>query len=519
MLIGCYLVCQPHLLEYKQFSSLLTLLSVVNCYEVMVIAACVHILRRLPSSRESSTLIVVEVLFLLDATFTNNSCLAVNFSRGMLVLTVAMTLGFVKFYALESAAGPGRSYFGESRGILVASMVFTYSFQPVMAAHAPQAGALQSCMTYLVWLGYGALPLFIHKMDTPVAAVASSAEVRAVFQEKNLQRVVMVMALVVPLLHVAGQSWVHRAPFEWDFLVPMLVGLMLALPELFPDISKTYTRLATLALLGGCVLTSGADTGWRIHLDPLPAELSSTRLTLLFSAACFILGWLRSGRTSRLDLALAALTAMLALFGSHSGNMFEFLLAPKGLKIIIFIVLSVTWAFFDRNYWLHSALIIANLFLVLQCFSAGNESLQMPSELFYYIPIVAFLVMLPYRSVAEVWALVPYVTIFVCGCLRAGELNGVALLYAVIAGGAIAAGYLLYGRAAVYAVCAYLVIVLLRRWNGGATTGISWGWLAIVLAFALFVLGFYGTRSRLTSTAEGNRFDEMSDAFSSTLPP
>jgi len=39
MLIGCYLVCQPHLLEYKQFSSLLTLLSVVNCYEIMVIAA------------------------------------------------------------------------------------------------------------------------------------------------------------------------------------------------------------------------------------------------------------------------------------------------------------------------------------------------------------------------------------------------------------------------------------------------------------------------------------------------
>src|ERR1700712_647750 len=81
MLAGCYMVCIPYLYQ-RELGGLLVLLGVINAYELMVIVACCFIMRRTARSREPLPLVLVELLFLFDVTFTINACLPLNFQQG-----------------------------------------------------------------------------------------------------------------------------------------------------------------------------------------------------------------------------------------------------------------------------------------------------------------------------------------------------------------------------------------------------------------------------------------------------
>src|SRR4051794_2202424 len=68
MLIGCYIVCVPYLFEFKIIGGLIDLLGAINAYEIIVVLTCGFLIRNMPQSRESATLLLVELLFLLDIT-------------------------------------------------------------------------------------------------------------------------------------------------------------------------------------------------------------------------------------------------------------------------------------------------------------------------------------------------------------------------------------------------------------------------------------------------------------------
>ena len=208
------------------------------------------------------------------------------------------------------------------------------------------------------------------------------------------------------------------------------------------------------------------------------------------------------------------MTVLFAIAGSQAGRMYEFLIVPKFAKVVLIMLISTAWIYLDQNYWINFALALANVFLILQFWAIGNELIQMPLEFYYCIPIVCFLTILCFRSRIDIWAaLVPFTSIFVCGCLRAGEPGGVALAFTLIAFLTLAAGYLLYERSAIYTVCGYVAIVLVRRHGAGASVGISWGWIAIAVAFALFALAFYVTRSRLGGEIESSSDERPSSTF------
>lgn len=512
MLVGCYLICLPHLFEFNHFSSLLKLLSVVNCYELMVIGACVYVLRFLPACREGRTLIVVEVLFLFDATLTNNSCLSANYSRGLVVLAVALGLACIKIFALETASRSAPSLFGASRGVLLAALFYTYSFQAVLAAKVTDTTWRKEFAAHLVWLGLGALPLFVRRPEPDVepAAVSSSAEIRAVFHDLKLQRVIALLALLLPALHVSGQSWVHRMPVEVEFLVPLVIALAIAADEYYrAEVWSICARVAAIGLLSWNVFSSVPDSGWSIKLEWLDVFFTPTRLNLSFAALAFGTAWLRTGRTQRLDLGLALLCGMLAIAGGNAAKMSEFALAPNGVKLVGCLILCGVWCWLDRTYWRVATLTLANGLLLFNF--AGVEN---PYEILYYAPLVLLVLSLPFKSDAR-WAMCVWLATFACGCWRAAEPTTAAIVYGFVVFAALAVAYLLFKRSALLLLVAYTVIAVARRIAAQSDGGMSWGWLAIVLAFGLFILAFYVTRTHLAGGGAPSSTD--AERASSTL--
>jgi hypothetical protein len=487
MLIGCYLVCLPHLFEYKQISSLLTLLGAINSYELMVIFACIYMLRKLPESSEWKTLLIVEVLFLLDATFTNNSCFSVSFSRGLIVLVSALAIGFIKVIVLELMSGKG--VFKASLPILATGMIFTYSFQFFLAKEALDFDHLRPLVSYFVWLVFGTLPLFsgVGKV-TQTPAVSSSAEIRAVFHADSVQRATTIIAVLVPCAHLAGQSWVHRAQFQYQYLVPIVVSLFVTAPDYFrlPKL-KPWLRLAPLIVLGWSIVDSneaGNDS------------VSVLRLNLIFAAFCYGVSWWRTGRPARDGLGVTAILAVSAISGGNRHEMFDFLLGPKLECLIPVLLISALWLVFDQNYLQNVIVSTVSLFLIFRYICQIGIQIDALHELLYYIPIVAFLTQLRFEDRRPMHRLWLWIAIFLCGCWRSGESTDASLVYTCCASLSLAAGYFFVHRASKFGVACYTSIVIVRRVVPAPTGGLSWGWVAIAIAFGLFALAFYATRLR-----------------------
>src|SRR6185436_4948868 len=98
MLIGCYIVCVPYLFELKIIGGLIDLLGAINLYEFMVVLTCGFLIRHIPASRESRTLVLVELLFLLDVTFTVNGSLPIHFRWGLILAAGSLALALIKIF-------------------------------------------------------------------------------------------------------------------------------------------------------------------------------------------------------------------------------------------------------------------------------------------------------------------------------------------------------------------------------------------------------------------------------------
>ena len=84
---------------------------------------------RAPRSRECSLLLVVELLFLFDVTFTANLCLPEHALYGFAVLAGSLLLAFLKMHLLEY--GARFPVFRGVRRVLGPALIFLFSFPSV----------------------------------------------------------------------------------------------------------------------------------------------------------------------------------------------------------------------------------------------------------------------------------------------------------------------------------------------------------------------------------------------------
>ncbi|MCY3023573.1 MAG: hypothetical protein NTW87_31725, partial [Planctomycetota bacterium] len=207
MLLGCYLISLPHLLTPRpDITELLVLLGVINIYEGLVILACGFILRRLPASREATLLLLIEILFLFDMTFTASSCLTRHFKLGLGVAAAGFVLALLKLYALET--GARHALFHRLKRFLIPALLVLYSFQGVLVLHSSEFPALRALCAYAIWLTFGALALLLPPDISDAVPPAAPW-----WAARSFRCAVGSLSLGLLALQLVAQSWVHRAAF------------------------------------------------------------------------------------------------------------------------------------------------------------------------------------------------------------------------------------------------------------------------------------------------------------------
>ena len=496
MLIGCYIICLPNLFDYKDFKGLLTLLCVINLYEAMVIAACVFIFRRLPGSTEGATLLLVEMFFLFDATFTVNGCLVVSYAWGMLALAISLTLALVKILVLE--AGAGSKLLGGIKAILIPAAVFTYTFQPMLRL----GSAKPMTASGLLWLVYGALPMlliFWRPVSEPKDGDATGDKA-PLWRCGLFRELVLFLALLLPGLQLAGQTWVHRAPFSFGFLLPLVFSLLTILPLLVRKLETRHLAAVRLIVTASLLLPAAFVAGAGVESVAIFGQsllLSEFRFSVAFAAAAYLVMWRRERRSTQLSLFCGLFT--LALLGHDAASIADFFVQPEWHKIAVCVPLAFFWLYFNRAYI--PALSIMTFFLLLatRCVAGTQYDFNATKEFLGYWPICALLTSLVLKHPGRGLRISLLACVFSMGAGRFSADDLPSLVYFLVAFGALlAAGTFLRRALTIYVVFAYLVAASMARFGVPMPdTSIKWGWGVIVLAFLLFIVAFLITRQHL----------------------
>jgi len=450
MLVGSFLVSIPYLHQHRQIGVLLILLGVVNLYEAMVISAIAYVCRRAPLSHESSMLILVETLFLFDATFTVNACLPASYGWGVALGAASLALAFVKVFAIER--GAGRSIFSGMRAFLFAALAFVYTFQGALAFHAAERPAERAAATYAVWLAFGALPLLLTvcrlrpRRGGPEGAWRSA---EPFWRDEGLGSAVFLIGMALAGAQLAGASWVHGSPYRWAFAAPLLLSGLVVVPILVDVRSRAL--LNTARGLGALVFLATAflyapDIQWTVALGSATVEISPLATDLFFAAGCFALIWLRERTPGQIEAA-CAFAALGAFAGRPAAEVALGLLRWGPLAALAAVTLLEPGARVRRR-----ALLAIVFVTGLQCTAAT-----------------------PSLSLACFWA----------------------------AGAALALAALAEGRRGLYALAAYLAAANFLL--GGLPvprTAAHWGALSIALAFAVFGAAFLVTRRGIAAPAD-----------------
>jgi len=504
MLLGCYLVCVPYLLNLKrEVGGLLVLLGTINVYEGLVVLASGYICRRAPASREGSTLLLVSLLFLLDVTFTINACLPVSLILGVAVAGFSFVLALVKLYALE--LGAGYPVYGRLSAFLIPALLFLYSFQGLLVLYPQDEHLLpwREAASGLAWLLYGALPLPLIWAWRPEIAT-SDAEPRPWWQTQQFGRVVVILTLVLTGLQLLGQSWVYRAPLNASNLVPLLLAL-LAVAHRFVEFKDQHAwRKIRIGLVYGLMLFSAVvapAVQWNFYDFGVTVIFTTYRIHCIFAALVLGLLHLREGGRASFDAAFSFI--LLALMGQSLPKQATFLMAPELPNACAVLALGAGWLTLHYTPIRMGLLVTFCLWvgLRLAVWEIQPESLYTEFWRWWLVCLLAMrIICKPQLNTFDCGLLVVVWCLGVWNC-ESEFSAGLQYFYAVALAllGACMRKWRVYG----VVLLAYLVAANFAAFGAPVpASAAAWGWLVIVLAFVVFALAFQITRRRLIPAAE-----------------
>ena len=510
MLVGCFLISMPYLFEYRELGGLMVLLGVINVYEAMVIATFAFVMRRTPASlpapKDAPMLLFVQLLFLLDASFTVNACISLRVDWGTLIAVASLALALAKVYALER--GSGTRVFRGVKAVLLPVMIFTYVFQSVLAFYRNAEPAARESSTYFVWFVFGALPLtlLLAKFGRSGRDDADRAEDVPAWTGAGFRKAVAGVALALVTAQLLGQVWVHRTPFSVGFLLPVVFSAIALARETGSEParrSRDRFRIAAAALAVFIVLAVNSEMLWASPLLGQAVAFSPTRIGLVFGAAVFMLVWRRERSGAFFSMAMVLLG--LATLG-HSGESTAWELFHPGFgKVLLVAALAALW-FLPRRTYLR-ALVAMTPVLFTTCMAVGHRftGVEAGTEFLRYWPLAAFAVGLAFGSATRRSRTVLAALLFAIALLGLDAMDGASVVCLLTVLTAFTGAIAVEGRRYVYVSAGYLAAADLRLYGLTAPqTPVQWGALAIVAAFVLFAAGLLVTRFRLLRPAGEN---------------
>ncbi|MEW6355167.1 MAG: hypothetical protein AB1696_02485 [Planctomycetota bacterium] len=496
MLLGCYLISMPYLFRYREIGGLVVLLGIINVYEAMVILTCCFIIRRDASRPECAVLLLVELLFLFDATFTINACMPVHFSWGIAIATASLALVFLKLLALE--AGAGARVFAGAKAFLLLTAAFLCAFQSFLMW--PQAGpAAQQWLSYMVWGVFGVLPLLLLLLRLDPDRDTGSCAMPW-WRTGAFRRTAVCIALILVAIQVTGQTWVHQMPFCVEFLLPAAISIAVILPVMIPSMSQTTldaVRGIALTIAFALALIAGKEVTHTVSILGQKAVLSPFRIAALFGAAAFLLMWRRE--RSRFHLHGLSILLAVAIMGFDNDSIFAFFHRPALAKVGAIMPVAVLWVLFTRSY-AHALLVMtAMLGLTLKAIDQCHVNLTLRLEMLRWWPILALVLMYVMRRNRTRWQTILIALIFCIGLAgRVPEFALPHIIYYWCGLAAILPAAVWVRRSHIYTLLAYLVMAVPDCYALPIPrAAVHWGGVLIGAAFVLFALGFLLTRRSL----------------------
>jgi hypothetical protein len=217
MLLGCWLLSHALHLQAGQLQGLLLLMLVLQVYEALLVGLGAYLVRSKRAPRDGLVVLVIESVFLMDATLLAAECVTTDLSVGRLVAATTAALAVLKLHWVRRAAPDLLSkkvawVLGLHTAVILAL--------PVAAAQLASERRLSAVVLYGLWWMTAALPAvqrLLRDETQPKADEATRAHALWSW-----------MPCGMVLLHLWSVGYIHSLDVRAAFLAPFLLGLAVA---------------------------------------------------------------------------------------------------------------------------------------------------------------------------------------------------------------------------------------------------------------------------------------------------
>ncbi len=308
MLVGCFGLVQVIGVTPGGTTSLLILIGVLQAYECLVVGLGSYLIRSGRAPRDGRILFLLELVFLVDATYLLTELSAAVPTLGAMMALAVCCLGIVKTGVMLHALGlrvrlRGIAFVSLQLGLLLGS--------PPLAAVLADQGRLSPTLLYALWWLIGLAALASKWMvDQFSERELPSNWLRPV--ERNFRVGIMVLPYLSLLWHVGSLHWTYDTPYNLANAAPVLLGLGISLSNagarwLSRGVRLTIHWLAPMAAL----LTSvGFPETLVFHLWEVTG--SPLRVALLAATIVYVVSYFQFRRPALFMAAAASFLTGLA---------------------------------------------------------------------------------------------------------------------------------------------------------------------------------------------------------------
>jgi hypothetical protein len=349
MLLGCFLLSRALAPEPGHAGKLVLLIGVLNLYEALLIGLALFLIVGRGLVRDGRSLLVLESVFLVDATFLGSELYASDLGIGALVAGGLFLLALLK---LGTVGRVLRVPLPPPLWFAMAPLAVLLAVPGIFAALA-QARLLSLPIVYLLWWVLALLVVIqaAVERDWPAAPVRSPAAAGA-----DALRVALGIAPLASLAaHLIGAGWVQGLGFYPSFLGPLFLALgirsaLREVPSLPRKSSLWWPATGVLVSLGAS--SDLVVTNLGVPLSPLRVTLVGAGLSYLLAfrihrlrvfvwSACLCLGAAWAGHT--LVAMVSSVTWLWRVLGSWPRRIAprttgEWGLLAVGLSFVLLIV-------------------------------------------------------------------------------------------------------------------------------------------------------------------------------------
>ncbi|OGV61149.1 MAG: hypothetical protein A2498_12805 [Lentisphaerae bacterium RIFOXYC12_FULL_60_16] len=290
MLLGCYLVTVALHPSPEHLDRLLLVLGTLNLYEFMLIGLGILLFRTRPALRDWQTLLLVEILFLVDGAYLNAQSVAADPVMGGMVSGLILLFGLAKTALIL--------YFLKLRwtwrwlGSVAATLTFLFLTPGVFAwllMHRYSAdGGLPPVALYAAWWVFAAIiSLLPVASDSPTAAGydrTGSAQMR-------IKAALLLFPLCSVFIHLLLAFPLFDRPFQVCALSPVIVGygfFYLRWERKLPGEARS-PKTVLLVGMAAILLSLWVPKVLVFPVGRLPVLIAPFRLTLLAVAVLYAL--------------------------------------------------------------------------------------------------------------------------------------------------------------------------------------------------------------------------------------